>query len=105
MIGVARDSCLDGTCLRLGASTAPAAPGQTLITRYGTLVRLPVSFPLRSDNGLAFPSHEYTRLVRSSNTTGYRSTTDGFTHPSVGASPGASQGRLPKSHMWSIVSR
>ncbi len=43
------------------ASTASAA----LITRYGTLGRVPVPFLLRSDNGLVFTSRDYTRLVRS----------------------------------------
>lgn len=47
------------------ASTASAALEQALITRYGTLGRVPVSFLLRSDNGLVFTSRDYTRLVRS----------------------------------------
>jgi len=47
------------------ASTAAAALEQALITRYGTLGRVPVPFLLRSDNGLVFTSRHYTRLVRS----------------------------------------
>ncbi|HID8170832.1 TPA: IS3 family transposase [Stenotrophomonas maltophilia] len=47
------------------ASTASAALEQALITRYGTLGRVPVPFLLRSDNGLVFTSRDYTRLVRS----------------------------------------
>ncbi|MQU09500.1 transposase [Pseudomonas helleri] len=38
---------------------------QALITRFGTLGRVPESFLLRSDNGLVFTSRHYTRLVRS----------------------------------------
>ena len=47
------------------ASTAQAALEQALITRFGTLGRVPESFLLRSDNGLVFTSRRYTRLVRS----------------------------------------
>jgi len=47
------------------ASTDSAALEQALITRYGTLERVPVPFLLRSDNGLVFTSRVYTRLVRS----------------------------------------
>ena len=47
------------------ASTAVAALEQALITRYGTLGRVPVQFLLRSDNGLVFTSRDYTRLVKS----------------------------------------
>ena len=47
------------------ASTASAALEQALITRYGTLGRVPAPFLLRSDNGLVFTSRDYTRLVRS----------------------------------------
>ena len=47
------------------ASTAVAALEQALITRYGTLGRVPVPFLLRSDNGLVFTSRDYTRLVKS----------------------------------------
>ena len=47
------------------ASTDSAALEQALITRYGTLGRVPVPFLLRSDNGLVFTSRVYTRLVRS----------------------------------------
>jgi putative transposase len=47
------------------ASTASAALEQALITRYGTLGRVPEPFLLRSDNGLVFTSRDYTRLVRS----------------------------------------
>lgn len=38
---------------------------QALITRYGTLGRVPIPLLLRSDNGLVFTSRHYTRLVRS----------------------------------------
>lgn len=62
-----------GTCQLLGwhlsrtgkASTASAALEQALITRYGTLGRVPVPFLLRSDNGLVFTSRVNTRFVRS----------------------------------------
>lgn len=47
------------------ASTAVAALEQALITRYGTLGRVPAPFLLRSDNGLVFTSRDYTRLVKS----------------------------------------
>ena len=47
------------------ASTATAALEQALISRYGTLGRVPEPFLLRSDNGLVFTSRNYTRLVRS----------------------------------------
>jgi putative transposase len=47
------------------ASTASAALEQALITRFGTLGRVPEPFLLRSDNGLVFASRDYTRLVRS----------------------------------------
>jgi len=47
------------------ASTASAALEQALISRYGTLGRVPEPFLLRSDNGLVFTSRDYTRLVRS----------------------------------------
>jgi len=47
------------------ASTAAAALEQALITRFGTLGRVPAPFLLRSDNGLVFTSRRYTRLVRS----------------------------------------
>jgi putative transposase len=47
------------------ASTAAAALEQALITRFGSLGRVPASFLLRSDNGLVFTSEHYTRLVRS----------------------------------------
>ena len=47
------------------AMTAAAALEQALVTRYGTLGRVPTPFPLRSDNGLVFTSRNYTRLVRS----------------------------------------
>ena len=36
-----------------------------MINRYGTLGRVTTPFQLRSDNGLAFTSRSYTRLVRS----------------------------------------
>ncbi|MFZ9430059.1 MAG: IS3 family transposase [Burkholderiaceae bacterium] len=47
------------------ASTAQSALEQALITRFGTLGRVPTPFLLRSDNGLVFTSRNYTRLVRS----------------------------------------
>src|SRR5690625_1983417 len=47
------------------ATTAAAALEQALITRYGTLGRVPAPFLLRSDNGLVFTSRHYKRLVRS----------------------------------------
>jgi putative transposase len=47
------------------ASTAAAALEQALITRFGTLGRVPKPFLLRSDNGLIFTSRQFTRLVRS----------------------------------------
>lgn len=47
------------------ASTAAAALEQALITRFGTLGRVPKPFLLRSDNGLVFTSRQFTRLVRS----------------------------------------
>jgi putative transposase len=47
------------------AATAQAALEQALITRFGTLGRVPSPFLLRSDNGLVFTSRSYTRLVRS----------------------------------------
>jgi putative transposase len=47
------------------ASTAQAALEQALITRFGTLGRVPEPFLLRSDNGLVFTSRSYTKLVRS----------------------------------------
>ena len=46
------------------ASTAAAALEQALITRYGTLCRVPVLFLLRSDNGLVFTSRHFAHLVR-----------------------------------------
>src|SRR3546814_4717396 len=42
-----------------------AALEQALITRYGSLGRVPQPFLLRSDNGLVFTSRDYTRLVKS----------------------------------------
>jgi putative transposase len=47
------------------ATTAAAALEQALITRFGSLGRVPAPFLLRSDNGLVFTSERYTRLVRS----------------------------------------
>ncbi|MGY0561681.1 DDE-type integrase/transposase/recombinase [Luteimonas sp. A277] len=47
------------------ASTAASALEQALITRYGSLGRVPTPFLLRSDNGLVFTSRHYTRLVHS----------------------------------------
>lgn len=46
------------------ASTAASALEQALISRYGSLGRVPTPFLLRSDNGLVFTSRNYTRLVR-----------------------------------------
>jgi putative transposase len=46
------------------ATTAAAALEQALISRYGSLGRVPAPFLLRSDNGLVFTSRHYTRLVR-----------------------------------------
>ncbi|WP_257216213.1 DDE-type integrase/transposase/recombinase [Stenotrophomonas sp. SbOxS2] len=46
-------------------STASAALDQAFITCYGKLGRVREPFLLRSDNGLALTSREYTRLVRS----------------------------------------
>lgn len=40
------------------------ALAQALITRFGTLGRVPTPFLLRSDNVLVFTSRAYTRLVR-----------------------------------------
>src|SRR3546814_14608059 len=47
------------------ATTASAALEQALITRYGSLGRVPQPFLLRSDNGLVFTSRDYKRLVKS----------------------------------------
>lgn len=47
------------------ASTASAALQQELITRYGTLGRMPAPSLPRSDNGVVFTSRVYTPLVRS----------------------------------------
>jgi putative transposase len=47
------------------AKTAEMVLEQALITRFGTLGRVPIPFLLRSDNGLVFTSHSYTPLVRS----------------------------------------
>ena len=47
------------------ATMVAAALEQALITRYGTLGRVPEPFLLRSDNGLVFTSRHYTRLVHS----------------------------------------
>jgi putative transposase len=47
------------------AATAANALEQALITRFGTLGRVPTPFLLRSDNGLVFCSRHYTALVRS----------------------------------------
>ena len=46
------------------SKTAEAALEQALISRFGTLGRVPKPFLLRSDNGLVFTSRNYTRLVR-----------------------------------------
>ncbi len=47
------------------SKTAESALEQALISRFGTLGRVPQSFLLRSDNGLVFTSRSYTALVRS----------------------------------------
>ena len=47
------------------SKTAESALEQALITRFGTLGRVPQSFLLRSDNGLVFTSRSYTALARS----------------------------------------
>lgn len=47
------------------ATTAASALEHALITRFGTLGRVPARFLLRSDNGLVFTSRHYTSLVRS----------------------------------------
>jgi putative transposase len=47
------------------ATTAAAALEQALISRYGSLGRVPAPLLLRSDNGLVFTSRKYTRLVKS----------------------------------------
>lgn len=46
------------------ATTAEAALEQALVTRYGSLGRVPESFLLRSDNGLVFTSRRFTAVVR-----------------------------------------
>ncbi len=47
------------------ASTAGNALEQALLSRFGTLGKVPAPFLLRSDNGLVFTSRHYTALVRS----------------------------------------
>ncbi|WP_199725345.1 IS3 family transposase, partial [Gemmobacter lutimaris] len=47
------------------ATTAASALEHALITRFGTLGRVPAEFLLRSDNGLVFTSRKFTALVRS----------------------------------------
>jgi len=47
------------------ATTAGSALEQALLTRFGTLGRVPRPFLLRSDNGLVFCSRHYRALVRS----------------------------------------
>nr|WP_206612754.1 hypothetical protein [Sinirhodobacter populi] len=47
------------------ATTAASALEHALITRFGTLGRVPAAFLLRSDNGLVFTSRKFTALVRS----------------------------------------
>jgi putative transposase len=46
------------------STTAESALEQALISRFGTLGRVPEPFLLRSDNGLVFTSRNFTRLVR-----------------------------------------
>jgi putative transposase len=45
------------------SKTAESALEQALIARFGTLVRVPTPFVLRSDNGLVFTSRGFTALV------------------------------------------
>ena len=47
------------------SKTAESALEQALISRFGTLGRVPNKFLLRSDNGLVFTSRSYTALVKS----------------------------------------
>ena len=47
------------------ATTAASALEHALITRFGTLGKVPREFPLRSDNGLVFTSRRDTTVVRS----------------------------------------
>jgi putative transposase len=47
------------------ATTATSALEHALISRFGTLGKVPQEFLLRSDNGLVFTSQKYTALVRS----------------------------------------
>ncbi len=47
------------------ATTAASALEHALISRFGTLGKVPQEFLLRSDNGLVFTSRKYTALVRS----------------------------------------
>ena len=47
------------------ATTATSALEHALISRFGTLGKVPREFLLRSDNGLVFTSRKYTALVRS----------------------------------------
>lgn len=50
---------------RTGKASRPsAALERALITRYGTLARVPAPFLLRSDNGLVFTNGHYTQPVR-----------------------------------------
>jgi putative transposase len=46
------------------ATTAASALEHALISRFGTLGKVPREFLLRSDNGLVFTSRRYTALVR-----------------------------------------
>ena len=47
------------------ATTASAALEHALIARFGTLGKVEEEFLLRSDNGLVFTSHHFTKIVRS----------------------------------------
>lgn len=47
------------------SKAAESALEPALISRFGTLRRVPTPFLLRSDNGLVFTSRSYTALVRS----------------------------------------
>ncbi|GGG65419.1 insertion element hypothetical protein [Salipiger pallidus] len=47
------------------ATTASAALEHALIARFGTLSKVEEEFLLRSDNGLIFTSHHFTRIARS----------------------------------------
>jgi putative transposase len=54
-----------GKIHRLKATTAANALDHALISRFGTLGKVPREFLLTSDNGLVFTSQHHTALVRS----------------------------------------